>query len=86
MCVGKAMGVVEAPEKKMSLLKPYTKFDEIKNMTIDEMAEIFANVEFNLVNEIYKAFGISINKTELLSEHSNRTKKWKKYLESEAEK
>lgn len=86
MCLGLAQGYTEPKaEKKVSLLKPYTKFDEIKNMTIDEMAERFANVEFNLINEICKSLGISINKSELLSEHSNRSKEWKKYLESEAE-
>ena len=48
MCLGKAMGVVEAPEKKMSLLKPYTKFDEIKAMTIDEMAEFIADSQTDI--------------------------------------
>ncbi|MGN0535714.1 MAG: hypothetical protein ACI4IR_06925 [Eubacterium sp.] len=33
MCVGKAMGVVETPEKKMSLLKKHTNFDKIKDMS-----------------------------------------------------
>lgn len=33
MCVGLAMGVVEASEKKMSLLKQHTNFDKIKDMS-----------------------------------------------------
>lgn len=40
MCVGLANGgYVEPKEERVSLLKPYTRFDKIKDMTLDEMAE-----------------------------------------------
>lgn len=40
MCLGLASGYKE-PEKKMSLLKPYTNFDRLKDASIDEMAVIY---------------------------------------------
>lgn len=36
-------------EKRTSLLKPYTNFDNIKDLNIDKMAEMLAIVEVNAV-------------------------------------
>ena len=86
MCIGLASGYIEPKEeKKMSLLKRKTNFDRIKEMTIDEMAERFANVEFNIINEIYQTLEIPINKSKFKNEHSERKQEWKQWLESEAE-
>ena len=47
MCLGKASGYREAKEnktEKVSLLKPYTNFEKIKSMTLDEMTEFLEKV------------------------------------------
>lgn len=43
MCTELAQGYRE-PEKKMSLLKPYTNFEKIKAMDIDEMADFLCGL------------------------------------------
>ncbi len=86
MCLGLGNGCVPKEEKKaVSLLKPYTNFDRIKDMNLDEIAERFANVEFNIINEVYKTLDIPTDKSKFKNEYSNRKKEWKQYLESEAE-
>ncbi len=38
MCLGLGNGCVVKEEKRTSLLKPYTNFEKIKKMSIDEMS------------------------------------------------
>jgi len=45
MCLGLAADYREPKEEKTtSLLKPYTNFDKIKNMSVNEMAEFLFKV------------------------------------------
>ena len=82
------------PEKDFSLLKPYTNYDKIRDMSIDEMAILLAVIEQISAKELIKNF---LNETEfketrsdLLNAIEKRNthifKFWKKWLESEAEK
>lgn len=80
MCLGLGNGCVPKEEKKTSLLKPYTNFENIKDMNIDEMAESLATVELNAV-----CCYISMNKEEYISTKAERKQQWLEYLESEAE-
>lgn len=43
MCLGLGNGYIEPKEEKVSLLKPYTKFDRIKDMSLNEMAIAFGS-------------------------------------------
>lgn len=81
MCLGKAMGVTKTPEKekKTSLLKPYTNFEKIKAMDIDEMAEFLSDCETDIC---------SFCKPDVTTVCGNPTcciNGIKNYLESEAE-
>ena len=64
----------------MSLLKPYTNFEKIKDMTVDELAQKLAIIEANAV-----CCYISMNKEAYAKLISERKKQWLEYLESEAE-
>lgn len=46
MCLGKAQACIKQPkeEKKVSLLKPYTNYDKIKDMSVDELADFLFKV------------------------------------------
>lgn len=76
MCLGLGNGCVPKKENRTSLLKPYTQFDKIKAMDIDEMAYSypcpFGNVDVE-TGEICKNSDYDCIKC---------TKQW---LESEAE-
>lgn len=80
MCLGLGNGCVPNEEKKTSLLKPYTNFENIKDMDIDKMAESLAIVEVNAV-----CCYISMGKEEYNHFKSERKKQWLEYLESEVE-
>lgn len=80
MCLGLGNGCVLKEEKRTSLLKPYTNFDNIKDLNIDKMAEMLAIVEVNAV-----CCYISMGKEEYLKLKTERKKQWLEYLESEAE-
>lgn len=81
MCIGMASGYIEPKEeKKTSLLKPYTNFDSIKDMNLDELAEKLATVELNAVC-VY----VSMDGAEYIRVKSERKKQWIEWLESEAE-
>lgn len=81
MCLGMASGYIEPKEeKKTSLLKPYTNFDNIKDMNLDELAEKLATVELNAVC-VY----VSMDGAEYILVKSERKKQWLEWLESEAE-
>lgn len=67
-------------DKKTSLLKLYTNFDRIKDMTIDELAEKFAIAELNTAMNFCIA-----SAAEYSSVKAKRKRQWCKYLESEAE-
>ena len=90
MCLGKAMGVVEAPEKKMSLLKSYTNFDKIKYMS----SWAFSGVMDKIIDGACDIcpFGImGGDKVNCLlfeydTANNNCRRKYFKWLESEAEK
>lgn len=82
------------PEKDFSLLKPYTNYDQIRDMSIKEMAILLAAIEQNAAKELIKGF---FNRTELKDTRSDLLntiekrdihffKYWKNWLESEAEK
>lgn len=82
MCLGKASGYREPKEnktEKVSLLKPNTNFDRIKDMSVDELAGVLATIEANAAC-IYS--GESVDYSYLKSE---RKKQWLEDLESEAE-
>lgn len=64
----------------MSLLKPHTNFDSIKDMNLDELAEKLATVELNAVC-VY----VSMDGAEYIRVKSERKKQWLEWLESEAE-
>ena len=64
----------------MSLLKPYTNFDSIKDMNLDELAEKMATVELNAIC-VY----VSMDGAEYIRVKSERKKQWLEWLESEAE-
>lgn len=80
MCLGLGNGCVLKEEKRTSLLKPYTNFDNIKDLNIDKMAEMLAIVECNAV-----CCYIPMGKKEYLKLKTERKKQWIEYLESEAE-
>lgn len=69
----------------MSLLKPYTNFDSIKDMNLDELAERMANIEFNIIYGIYDTLKIPFSNPKFRKECDLRKEEWKQYLESEAE-
>lgn len=78
MCLGLGNGCVVKEEKRTSLLKPYTKFDRFKDMTLDELAEELASIEAHTAC-IYSS---EVDYSYLKSE---RKKQWLEELESEAE-
>lgn len=89
MCTGLANGGYISPKeekKAVSLIKPYTNFDRIKEMTVEELAERMTNVEFNIIHEVYDAMKIPCSNSKIRKEHMFRQKEWKHWLESEAEK
>lgn len=89
MCTGLANGGYIPPKeekKAVSLIKPYTNFDRIKEMTVEELAERMTNVEFNIIHEVYDAMKIPCSNSKLHKEHILRQTEWKHWLESEAEK
>ncbi len=53
--------------EKISLLKPYTVFDEIKDMSIDELTDLICEVyiEMQLNTLIDGKTTVSLNRTEL---------------------
>lgn len=81
MCIGIASGYIEPKEeKKTSLLKRKTNFDNLKDMNLDELAEKLATVELNAVC-VY----VSMDGAEYIRVKSERKKQWLEWLESEAE-
>lgn len=64
----------------MSLLKPHTNFDSIKDMSASDFAEKLATVELNAVC-VY----VSMDGAEYIRVKSERKKQWLEWLESEAE-
>lgn len=64
----------------MSLLKPHTNFDSIKDMSLDELAEKLTNVELNAA----MVFCIG-SPEEYSSVKEERKKDWLEWFESEAE-
>lgn len=81
MCLGLASGYIEPKEeKKTSLLKPYTNFDNIKDMNLDELAEKLATVELNAV-----CVHIFMDEAEYIRAKSKRKKQWLEWLASETE-
>lgn len=87
MCTGLANGGYIPPKeekKAVSLIKPYTNFDRIKEMSVEELAERMTNVEFNIIHEVYDAMKIPCSNSKIRKEHILRQKEWKHWLESEA--
>lgn len=80
MCLGLGNGCVVKEEKKTSLLKPYTNFENLKAMNINELAEKLVIVELNAV----MVFCIG-SPEEFSSLKQERQKDWIEWLESEAE-
>lgn len=80
MWSGKVSGYTEPKEEKVSLLKPYTNFDRIKDMKVEEIAEKLAVIEANAAC-VY----CNPNEVDYLSVKRERKKQWIEYLESEAE-
>lgn len=80
MCLGLGNGCVVKEEKKTSLLKPYTNFENLKAMNINELAEKLVIVELNA------AMVFSIGSPEEFSSlKQERQRDWIEWLESEAE-
>lgn len=80
--------------KEISLLKKYTNYDKIRDMSIDEMAILLAVIEQTFAKELIKEF---LNETEFkdtctdilnaIEEQNTHIFKFcKNWLESEAEK
>lgn len=80
MCLGLGNGCVVKEEKKTSLLKPYTNFENLKAMNINELAEKLVIVELNAA----MVFCIG-SPEEFSSLKQERQKDWIEWLESEAE-
>lgn len=81
MCMGMASGYIEPKEeKKTSLLKRKTNFDNLKDMSALDFAEKLTNVELNAA----MVFCIG-SPEEYSSVKEERKKDWLEYLESEAE-
>lgn len=81
MCIGIASGYIEPKEeKKTSLLKRKTNFDNLKDMSALDFAEKLTNVELNAA----MVFCIG-SPEEYSSVKEERKKDWLEWLESEAE-
>lgn len=80
MCLGLGNGYAPKKEKKTSLLKRKTNFDNLKNMSALDFAEKLTNVELNAA----MAFRIG-SPEEYSSVKEERKKDWLEWLESEAE-
>ena len=79
MCLGLGNGCVPKEEKKTSLLKPYTNFENLKAMNINELAEKLVIVELNAA----MVFAIG-SPEEFSSLKQERQKDWIEWLDSEA--
>lgn len=80
MCLGLGNGCVVKEKKRTSLLKPYTNFENLKAMNINELAEKLVIVELNAA----MVFDIG-SPEEFSSLKQERQKDWIEWLESEAE-
>ena len=82
------------PEKDFSLLKPYTNYDKIRDMSIDEMTIVLAAIDKTsakvIINDLFNVTEFKETRSDLLNAIEKRNthifKFWKKWLESEAEK
>lgn len=84
MCLGLGNGYIEPKEEKktVTLLKPYTNFDNVRNMNIEELAEKLAIVELNAAMAFCKA----TSPEEYSAIKEERKNDWIEWLGSEAEK
>ena len=84
MCIGLVSGYNPPKPRenaeKVSLLKPYTNFDKIKDMKLNELAEKLAIVEVNAACVYCEP-----NQIDYITVKEKRKKQWLEYLESEAE-
>lgn len=82
MCLGKATGVREPEEKKMSLLKQKTNNDRINEMSVEEKAEFFSSGDSCILCSYCNENGCEKINSSNPNDCINGIKQW---LESEAE-
>lgn len=84
MCLGLATGYINKDDNN-SLLKPYTNFDNLKDMNIDEMAEFLCRYAYITIYKFCDKCNIEINKETCEEEYSNVLQEYKDFLNKKVE-
>lgn len=71
---------IDPDDKRFSLLKPKTNFEQVKAMDLDKLAEKLATVELNAVCVYVSMDGMEYNRIK-----ADRKLQWLEWLENEAE-